>query len=426
VRIFRNDDTRIYTMPKNLLNVWPLFFGLTLMMIGNSLQGTLLGVRANIEDFSSFTTGLIMTAYYFGLLLGSVYVPRLVENVGHIRVFAALASIASTTVLLHGLYIDPIGWGIIRIITGFSYAGLYIVVESWLNDASTNETRGRTLGLYMIVSYVGMILGQMLLNIADPSDIELFVITSVLVSLALLPISLSRRPAPDFSASEPIKFSTIWKRSPLGIAGVVMNGLASAVVFSLGSIFILQLGYDFKQVSIFMIAFIMGGVAVQIPVAWISDRFDRRKVIVTLCALSALSAGVLYIGSYSNFWFLVVGIAMFGGFSLPIYGQCLSHVNDHLLPRQFIASSATLILLNGLGAALGPSMIGAAMDYMNKEGFAMSLLVSYASLFVFGLYRAFRVDAIPLEEQGDAIIMPARGSAMAIYNEDEVEQTPEN
>lgn len=408
-------------MPKNLLNVWPLFFGLTLMMIGNSLQGTLLGVRASIEDFTAFTTGLIMTAYYLGVLLGSIYVPRLVENVGHIRVFAALASIASTTVLLHGLYIDPLGWGIIRIVTGFAYAGLYIVVESWLNDASTNETRGRTLGLYLIVTYVGMVAGQALLNIADPSDIELFVITSVLVSLALLPISLSRRPAPDFSASEPIRFKTIWKRSPLGIAGVMLNGLASAVVFSLGSVYVLQLGYSFSQVSIFMAAFIIGGVAIQIPIAWVSDRFDRRKVILILCAMSAMSAGVVYMGSYVNFWLLAIGIGLFGGASLPIYGQCLSHVNDHLLPRQFIASSATLILLNGLGAALGPSLIGAVMDYSNRAGFAVSLIVSYAGLFLFGMYRAFKTDAIPLDEQSDAIIMPARGSSMAIYTEEDLD-----
>lgn len=413
-------------MRQEVLKTWPLFFGLAMIMVGNSLQGTLLGVRANIEDFSVFTTGLIMTAYYVGFLGGSIFVPRLVANVGHIRVFAALASIASTTVLLHGLYIHPIGWGFIRVITGFAYAGLYIVVESWLNDASTNENRGRMLGLYMLITYVGMVGGQMLLNIASPSDIELFVITSVLVSLALLPISLSRRPAPDFSASETIHFMTIWSRSPLGVAGMVMSGFASAVVFSLGSVFVLEVGFDIAKVSIFMAAFILGGVVLQMPISWISDRMDRRKVIVGLCICSAASCGIIYAGLLMSFWILAFGIFVFGAFSLPVYGQCVSHVNDHLLPRQFVAASATLLLLNGAGAAFGPLVISGVMQILGGNGFVLSLLVAFVSLSIFSVYRTFRGDAVPLDEQSDSFYMPARGSVINVYGEEQMEQEAED
>lgn len=405
-------------MRSQLVKIWPLFFGLAMIMVGNSLQGTLLGVRATIEDFSVFTTGLVMTAYYVGYMAGSFYVPKLVANVGHIRVFAALASVASTTVLLHGLYIDPIVWGVIRIVTGFAYAGLYIVVESWLNDAATNESRGRMLGLYLVVTYAGMVGGQMLLNIASPSEIELFVVTSVLVSLALLPISLSTRPAPDFNAFEPIRFRTIWMRSPLGVAGMIVTGFASAVVFSLGAVFMLGLGYSYAQVSIFMTAFIIGGVSLQMPVSWLSDRIDRRKVIIGLCALSAISCLILYIGLLTHFWVMVVGICAVGLFGLPIYGQCASHVNDHLSPRQFVAASATLLLINGLGSMFGPVMISAVMEIAGAQAFAIGLCIIYAGLAMFGVYRAMRVAPVPKEDQGETILMPARGSSIRIFAED--------
>ena len=405
-------------MRAQLMHSWPLFFGLALMMVGNSLQGTLLGVRADIENFSVFTTGLIMSAYYIGFLGGSHFVPKLVTNVGHIRVFAALASVASTTVLLHAVFVDPWIWGVTRIVTGFAYSGLYIVVESWLNDASTNKNRGKMLGLYMFITYLGMVVGQFLLNIADPSTVELFVLTSVLVSLALLPISLSKRPAPDFSAGETIWFSTIWKRSPLGVAGMFICGFCSATIFALGSIFILQMGLSYKLVSTFMSAFIIGGVLFQIPVSYISDKMDRRTVIIILCMMSAMSCVVLYIGVLSSVVIMMVGAFLVGGMSLPIYGQCASHVNDHLLPRQFVAASATLLLINGLGAAFAPTVVSTLMQYMGSDGFILSLIVSFTGLSLFGLYRARVGNTIAMDDQGDTILMPARGSSLNLYSED--------
>lgn len=406
-------------MRHTIVKIWPLFFGLALMMVGNSLQGTLLGVRADIENFSVFTTGLIMSAYYIGFLGGSHYVPKLVASVGHIRVFAALASIASTTILLHAVFIDPWVWGLTRIVTGFAYSGLYIVVESWLNDASTNKTRGKMLGMYMFITYAGMVVGQFLLTIADPSTIELFVLTSVLVSLALLPISLSNRPAPDFSVGETIGFLTIWKRSPLGVAGMIASGFGSATMFSLGAVFVLQMDLGVKMVSTFMSAFIIGGVLLQIPISTLSDKMDRRKVIIALCLLSTLSAGVMYVGIFTSPIIITIGAFLVGCFSLPIYGQCASHVNDHLLPRQFVAASATLLLINGCGSIIAPTLVSTFMEVMGSEGFVVSVCACYAALFLFGLYRAFKAAPVPMEDQGDTIFMPARGSGMHIYGDEE-------
>jgi len=403
------------------IKTWPLFFGIGMLMIGNGLQGTLLGVRAGIEEFSVLTTGLIMSSYYVGLLIGSWKVPQFISSVGHIRVFAALASLASTTVLVHGVVIDPIAWFVVRAISGFAFAGLYIVCESWLNDAATNETRGTILGAYMVVTFLGMAIGQGLLNVASPSDIELFVITSILVSLALLPISLSRRHAPDFTANETISIWTIWKRSPLGILGTIISGLTSAMIFSIGPIFALEIGLTTASISGFMASFLIGAMIFQMPIAWISDKMDRRKMIIILGLASAGVSFLLFITPSTQVFLLFGVMALLGGMAMPIYSQCISHVNDHLLPRQFVAATGTLLFLNGFGAAIGPLLVSAIMQVFGTNGYVGLLVVSFGFMTVFGVYRAFRVDAIPLEDQGDVILMPARGSAIDIYNENDEE-----
>ena len=276
-------------MFKVLHNSWPLFFGIGLIMVGNGLQGTLLGVRATMEGFDTATIGLIMSLYYFGFLGGSYYVPKLMSRVGHIRVFAALASLASGTVLLHGLYPDPFLWAIIRAFTGFAYAGLYIVVESWFNNVSTSKTRGRIFGLYQLISYSGMVLGQFLLNFSDPAMIDLFVITSILVSIAIMPIALSSRPAPEFEEPDHLSLKRLFKISPFGLIGVFITGLGTGTLFGLGAVYATEIGMSIAQTSTFMAFFIVGGVVSQIPIGWLSDHFDRRIVMIgTVLALSLI------------------------------------------------------------------------------------------------------------------------------------------
>lgn len=406
-------------MHRAIIKAWPVFFGLGMIMIGNGLQGTLLGVRATLEDFSVLTTGLIMSSYYIGFFLGTLKIPHYVMAVGHIRVFAALASLAATTVLIHGVFVDPLIWAVVRAFSGFAFAGLFIVVESWLNDSATNETRGMMLGIYLVVTYIGMVLGQMLLNIASPADIELFITVSILISLALLPISLSKRPAPDFTVSETISFFTIWRRSPLGIAGVMASGFASAAIFSIGPIFALEIGLSTASISAFMSAFIVGGILSQLPVAWLSDRVDRRKVIIGLSLASMMAVVMAFLSLGLAFYYILAAMILLGAVCLTIYGQCLSHVNDHLLPRQFVASSATLLLLNGIGAAFGPLTVTGIMQAAGPTGFLVMLLIVFTALATFGLYRSMVRPPVPLEDQGDTFFMPARGSSMSVQIEDE-------
>lgn len=388
-------------MQKTLASSWPLFFGLAMIMIGNGLQGTLLGVRANIEGFSTMSIGVIMSMYYVGYLLGSLFVPKLIQGVGHIRVFAALASLASTTVLFHGIFSDPIIWGIVRVFTGFAYAGLYIVIESWLNQAATNENRGKVMALYLIILYAGMTLGQFLLNVADPADVELFVMTSILVTLAVLPISLSSRPAPTFATPVRVSIKKLYEYSPLGIAGVMISGLASSALFSIGPVYAAEMGLSVSQLSTFMAAFIAGGVIFQAPIGWLSDRFDRRKVLIGVTALTGLFCFFAYLASLHSMYAVIAIMPLIGGTSLSIYGLSVSHTNDHLSSGQILAASATLILLNGGISIVGPFMATGSMSAFGVNSYFLYVGAVYLVLMAFGIYRTRRRPPVPLAEQGE-------------------------
>lgn len=396
-----------------VISVWPLFFGLGFLMLGNGLQGTLLSVRANGEGFAVLTTGFVMTMYYVGFLAGSIYAPRLVENVGHIRVFAALASLASATVLLHAVFVHPVVWAPVRAISGFSFAGLFVIIESWLNDRATNESRGKILSVYFVIMFAGLSLGQGLLNIASPMGMELFILTSVLVSFALVPISLSRRPAPDFHTPETISLRRLYIISPLALVGVFINGLTIACLFTLTPVVADDQGLKLSEISFLMIAFIAGGVLLQTPLGWLSDRIDRRKVIIGVSILSCL-AGVLcaFTAGMEARWAYFASMSVFGGLSLSVYGLSISHANDHLDKRFMVAASSSLLLVNACGACFGPVGMGLLLQIIGPDGFFPLVAFFYALLAGFGIYRAFIRPPVPTEDQGDYVTLAPRSSTV--------------
>lgn len=400
-------------MIRTITTSWPLFFGLGLIMIGNGLQGTLLGVRASIEGFDTAAIGIIMSLYYLGFLGGSYYVPKMISQVGHIRVFTALASVASATVLIHGLYPEPVIWAFVRLFTGFAYAGLYIIVESWLNNTSTNKTRGKIFGVYQLVSYGGMMIGQYMLNIADPALIDLFVMASILVSIAILPIALSSRPAPEFDEPEHLSMKRLFVISPLGMAGAFANGIGVAAVFGLGAVYANEMGMTIPQISTFIALYILGGVFFQMPVSWLSDRYDRRLVINAVALLSAITAFVCFVVS-ENPYVLNAVFFVLGGLSLTIYGLSMSHIHDHLTPRQYVGASSSAILVNGMGAAVGPLVISALMSIFGTKLYFPAIAIIFAGLFVYGLYRTQKRESIPLDEQGDHMQVPLRATPISM------------
>jgi MFS family permease len=391
-----------------LATSWSLLLGMALLMLGNGLQGTLLGVRANLEGFSTTITGVLMSGYFAGFLIGSTLTPRLVQRVGHVRTFAALASLASTSILIHSVFVEPLTWMLMRLVSGFCYAGLYVVAESWLNEKSTNANRGQLLSIYMVISLGGMGLGQILLNLADPAGAELFILVSVLVSLALLPMLLSRVHVPvngDGNGSR-AGIRDLFKTSPTGVVGMFMTLIAQGAFSGMGAVYAGQVGLSVRQISFFMGAMVLGGVLLQWPIGRLSDRFDRRRVLTAVTLLAAALAALAGTLGAADETVLYAVVLLYGGMALPMYSLCIAYTNDYLDPDQMVEASGTLVLVAGLGASLGPVSAAIAMDLFGSGGFFWMIAAVHGLLGLFALYRMTVRRAPPLEDQGTYVAVP--------------------
>lgn len=366
---------------------WPLLLGFALIMLGGGLQGTLLGLRATIEDFPAVATGLIMSAYYVGFLLGSLLTVRLVARVGHIRVFAALTSMASMLILVHAVAVDAVAWGLLRFLSGICFAGIYIVAESWLNDRATNQTRGQVFAVYMMINFAGLGFGQFLLNLADPLDPTLFMLVSILVSLAAVPLVLSSRQGPAFSRPSKLRLGAVYSTSPMAVGGALSSGLASGAVFGMGAVYAISIGLSVAQTALFVAMPIFGAMLLQWPLGWLSDRIDRRLVIVLAACLSLLAAALTLSVAAAIPWLFFPLMMLLGGTSLPVYGLAASHLNDQLEPDDMVAASSTLILLSGVGAALGPVLAGALMGGIGASGFLWFFVGVNVTLLAYTVLR---------------------------------------
>ena len=391
---------------------WALFLGMAFLMIGNGLQGSLLGVRASIEAFPTTITGLLMSAFYFGFLAGSILTPKLVIRVGHVRVFGALASLASTAILFHALFVNPATWGLMRLVSGLCYAGLYVVAESWLNGQATNENRGQLLSIYMVISYSGMAAGQALLNVGDPSRAGLFMLVSVLVSLSVIPILLSDTRGPSMDAPTPMGIKEVYNASPTGVVSAFMNGILLGGSVGMGAVYGGLAGLSLPQISLFMVMLFLGGVCFQWPIGRLSDRFDRRKMLAII-TFSAAAAAVFANVVTVSFVALLAMSFLFGGMMMPMYSLALAYTNDYLKTDEMVAASGTLVLIGGVGAFVGPTLVAAAMDLFGPEGFFWSLALAHTLLGVFILYRMTQRPALPADEQASYQAMPSRTTMVA-------------
>lgn len=387
-------------MSTALKSSWALLVGIGLIMLGNGLQTSLLGLRAVVEGFPTAATGMIMSAFYVGFLAGSQKTPQVVARVGHIRVFAAWAAMAAVAILLHGLIITPISWVATRLVTGFCYAGMYVVAESWLNERADNRTRGQLLSAYMVVQYLGLSGGQLMLNLGNPGELTLFMWAALVISLAIVPISLTSVPATAVEAQEPMGLKTLLKLSPLGVITCAGAGLSTGALLGMGAVFAERSGFSLGEVSIFMALLILGTVCFQFPVGWISDWIGRRKVIIIVGMLATLVAVLAYMAmDWGSAW--VYGlIFIVGGVSMPLYSVGIAYANDELRPSQMVAASSSLVMTFGLGAALGPVGVAAMMDLFGPGGFYISVGLVHMVLVVFALFRTTQRRPPSLEEQG--------------------------
>lgn len=389
-----------------------LLIGVALLMAGNGLQGSLLGVRTESEGFSLTATGVVMACYFAGFLVGSRSAERLLGQVGHIRVFAALASSASAAVLMHALFISPVTWGLMRFVTGMCMAGLYVVAESWLNDMATNATRGRLLSAYMVATMGGLTAGQFLLEVADPEGFELFVLSSILVSASLLPVTLSASSTPPAGVPEPLSFRELARHVPTGVLSAFWVGTSTGVLIGLGAVYAVAADVPDNRISTFLAAPLVGSFMLQFPIGWISDRISRRTVMLWVAAFACGLAAVLATVSPGS-W-LAIGLMFFlGGTVFPLYSLTIAFTADWLPQSQLTASSAALVRVNGIGAVFGPLAAAPLMALASPAMFFWVMVVTHGVIVAYISWRVVFRDALPAERQGAFVAYPARASAVA-------------
>ena len=372
-----------------LSNSWALLLGVGLLMVGNGLQGTLIGVRGDIEGFSTLELSAMTSAYYLGFLGSSRLTPVMIRRVGHVRVFAALGSLVSAALILFPAVVEVWAWTSLRMVVGFCFCGLYVTAESWLNHSATNDTRGQTLSAYMIVQTAGIITGQGLLTSADPAGWLLFVIPSVLVSVAFTPILLSISPTPAFETTKPMGFMDLFRASPLTFVGMFLLGGICASQFGMSAVYGTEAGLSVPQISWFVAAFFIGAMALQYPIGRLSDRMDRRILIFGSAALggAAALAGLFFGSSFG----LLVGMALLvGGVSNPLYSLLIAYLNDRLPSEDMPAAAAGLLFVNGVGAIVAPPAVGLLMRGTGPSGFWLivaTMLLGIASYAAYMMWR---------------------------------------
>ena len=397
-----------------LTSAWALLFGMFLLMLGNGMQGTMLGIRGEIEDFTTFQMSIVMSCYFVGFLGGSRMAPGMIRRVGHVRVFAALASLISAVIILYPTFPTVILWALGRVLIGFCFSAVYVTAESWLNNAATNENRGQALSLYMIVQTLGIVISQALLLVGDPSGYLLFVIPSVLVSLAITPILLSISPTPAFETTKPMSLRALAEFSPLGCIGMFLLGGIFSAQFGMASVYGAEAGLSVAQISTFVATFFVGAVILQYPIGWISDRMERRSLIV-IVAILGVAGSALGMLMGDVFTLLLASAFVVGGMANPLYSLLIAHTNDFLEHEDMAAASGGLVFINGLGAILGPVITGWMMGTsLGPGGFYLFTGVLFAALAIYAGYRATQRSSVPVEETGSYVPVSASGTGVVV------------
>ena len=401
-------------MNKVLKNSWALFLGMGAIMLAHGFQGSLLGVRAVKEEFSLTATGFMMSGYFVGYFIGAKTIPQIISRVGHIRVFAAFASVASLVVLIHAVYVSPFVWFLLRVLTGISLVSIYTVAESWLNDRASNKNRGSVLSVYMVILYGSMGLGMFLLNFSDPLNFEPFILISVITSIALIPILLTKRKAPTFKKISTMSLQEAFISSPFGMVSSFFYGTIQSALFTLLAVYATTMNFSIFQISLVTFMLAVSGAISQWPIGKLSDMFDRRKVIIIVTFAAAffafcaiLSSRQMYLPgdlATSKFWFYIF-LILFSFCSLPMFSLILAHTNDFIPKEKFVAAGASLQFTFGMGAIGGPFLCSIFMGIVGPNGFFIFLLFFHSLIGVYGIYRS-RVRPVVENPNSQFVAMP--------------------
>lgn len=367
-----------------------LLLSAAILLMGNGLQGTLLPVRAQGEAFSSLDIGALGSAYYIGFGAGCFFAALLVRRAGHIRAFTAMVALASTMALVHALVLWPFVWWILRGITGFCFAVLYIVIESWLNEKATNENRGAVFSAYTIINLTVITMGQMMLTLASPEAFSLFAVCSILVSLAALPIAFTKAQAPRPVGVVKLRIGHLYRLSPVGVVGCLGVGLANGSFWALAPVYAQSDRQDATAVAIFMSIAVIAGACGQWPLGRLSDKVDRRKVIVLACFGAAAAGAAMAVSRHLGEELIFVLVFGFGLFAFPLYSLCVAHMNDFVEPEGYVEAASGLLLIFALGAAIGPILASSVVSIFGIDRlFAYTAAVNLL-MMAFALYRMTR------------------------------------
>ncbi|MFN2382320.1 MAG: MFS transporter [Guyparkeria sp.] len=414
-------------MLSTVFSVQSLLAGMGVLLAGSGLLATLLGLRAAEEGFSDGTIGLVMSAFYIGYVLGTLTIPAIIRRVGHIRTFAALAAISSAAAILHGLWVDPWFWMLLRLINGVTLLGLYMVIESWINEKVTTH-RGQVFGIYMMISLFAYGAGQFLISLYGPMEVSTFAIVGLLFSLGLVPIALTRVSQPPPMETTRLPVRELFRLAPTGVIGAAMSGVITGTIYGMAAVYANRVGLPDAQVATFVAAIIVGGGLLQWPIGRLSDGRDRRYVLIVIAAIGGVFSVLLAMQDWFPGWSLFALALVFGGFSFSLYAISVAQTNDRLSSDQVLEGTRGLLMVNGAGSVVGPLISGLAMGWFGAAGFPLFVLAALGAMILLVFWRILIDDPVPDDERGD-YVFTHRTSAAGLEldpraSEDETEIQP--
>jgi MFS family permease len=396
-------------MASQFYSIGAILLSTALLLLGNGLTNTLVPLRAHLDGYSDLAVGAMGSFYYGGFVVGCFVIPKLLARVGHIRTFAVAASLTAATVLIQPIFTLPIVWFVVRTGFGFCAAGAYMVIESWLNDRATNETRGRILSAYVVVNFGFLMLGQWQLPVASPKGYELFSLAAVIYILCVLPVGLTLLPQPVVQQAPVLRIRRLMKAAPVGMAGVITVGLANGAFWTLAPVYAISLGYSTSGIALFMSAFILGGTLIQFPLGRFSDHLDRRWIIAGVCiaaVLGGVALALLGLWGTPMPWLLYPLALYFGAAMLPLYSLSIAHANDRIERTEFIEASATLLLVNAIASVVGPTLAAIVMAHAGLASLFLYTAAIHTIMALFTLTRITAARAVPEDAREQFVAVP--------------------
>jgi MFS family permease len=387
--------------------IFALLRGTAFLLLASGLLSLLLPLRGQAEGFSTAALGLLGTAWAGGFVGGCLYAPKLVRNVGHVRAFGTFASVGAIIALMTGLFIDPYVWIALRVFTGFTMAGSFMVIESWLNERATNKNRGTIFGLYMMVTYAAIMAGQMIVAAGDVRSASLFMVTGIFFCLSLIPTAISTQATPAPLKEVSLDIGRLYANSPVSLIGCLLIGIANGAWGTLGAVFGARIGMPTYEIALMMSLVVIAGAVMQLPAGRISDRTDRRFVMAAASSGAALIGVLIFLIEPRHGAVILVMTACYGALAYILYSLAVAHANDHASSEDFVKVSGGLLLLYGFGTMIGPLLGAALMAYLRPESLFLATALAHASIAGYTALRIRSRAPVPVEEREAFQTVPA-------------------